>query len=53
MICEIQIDKKANRKTQQLQKELKELQKEFEIIEKEIERARRVDEKILNKIITV
>jgi DNA-binding protein YbaB len=53
MIGEIKINKKADHKTQQLQKEFKELQKEFEIIEKEIERARKVDETVLNKIITV
>ena len=53
MICGIKINKKADRKTQQLQKEFMELQKEFEKIEIEIEKARKVDETVLNKIITV
>ena len=53
MIGAIKINKKADRKTQKLQREFKELQKEFELIEQEIENARKVDEKLLNKIITV
>ena len=52
MIGKIKINKNADRKTQQLQKEFGELQEKFELIEKEIETARKVDESVLNKIIT-